>query len=159
MHTVAPTIFTLLLGHYVGTLFAKFASNRATFLISPVAALQYMALLEPMHSKPLSGQQCFALNKVVSVNVYLRGDKSSVVPQIVSLVTGAAAALQTEVTSGSTAPSLSQNRPPFPLTAPYLVAVQRSATLNEATFGQQALNVPSELFTFSKLAPRQTSSN
>ena len=148
----------LLLGQATGTFAAVLASNRAPFLISPVAALQYMALLEPMHSKPLSGQQSFALALAVSVNVYLRGDKSSVSPHFVSAGSVVAAALQTEVTSGSTAPSLSQKRPPFPSTAPYVVAVQRSATLNEATFGQQALNVP-ESGTLSKLAPRQTSSN
>jgi hypothetical protein len=113
-----------------------------------------MALLVLMHSKPLSGQQVFTL---FSTNVYLREDGSSVSPHFYSGVAAAAAALQTEVTSGSTAPSLSQKRPPFACTAPY-VAVQRFATLN-ATFGQQALNVPSGLFTFSKLAPRQTSSN
>ena len=79
-------------------------------------------------------------------------------PQVVSAIAGGAVALQTEVTSGSTTPSLSQKRPPFAETAPYL-SVQRFATLNAATFGQQALNVPSGLFTFSKLAPRQTSSN
>ena len=78
-------------------------------------------------------------------------------PQYYSTVGVIAAALQTEVTSGSTAPSLSQKRPPFPLTDPN-VAVQRFATLNAATFGQQALNVP-EIGTLSKLAPRQTSSN
>ena len=147
-----------MLGQANGTSVAA-ASNRVfAFLISPVSVLQYMPLLEPMHSKPLSGQQTFALLLAVSVNVYLRGDKSSVSPHFVSAGGVVAAALQTEVTSGSTAPSLSQKRPPFPSTAPYVVAVQRSATLNEATFGQQALNVP-ESGTLSKLAPRQTSSN
>jgi hypothetical protein len=62
------------------------------------------------------------------------------VPQFVSAAAGVAAALQTEITSGSTAPSLSQKRPPFPPTAPNLVSVQRFATFNAATFGQQALN-------------------
>jgi hypothetical protein len=69
------------------------------------------------------------------------------VPHVVSVVPAPAAALQTEITSGSTAPSLSQKRPPFPPTAPNLVSVQRFATVNAllATFGQQALNtLPAE---------------
>ena len=64
----------LLLGQATGTFVAVLASNRAPFLISPVAALQYMALLVPIHSKPLSGQQCLLV--YASVNVYLRGDLS-----------------------------------------------------------------------------------
>ena len=78
-------------------------------------------------------------------------------PQVVSAIAGGAVALQTEVTSGSTTPSLSQKRPPFAETAPYL-SVQRFVASNAVTFGQQALNVP-EIGTLSKLAPRQTSSN
>ena len=73
MHTPTVVIFDLLLGQATGTSVAA-ASNRAPFLISPVAASQYMALLVPIHSKPLSGQQCLLV--YASVNVYLRGDLS-----------------------------------------------------------------------------------
>ena len=58
LHTAVPTIFDILLGQATGTAVAA-ASNRFAFLILPVDSLQYMGLLEPMHSKPLSGQQCF----------------------------------------------------------------------------------------------------
>jgi hypothetical protein len=86
------------------------------------------------------------------------------VPQFASAVTGVAATLQTEITSGSTSPFLSQKIPPFPLTDPNL-STQIAALLNGSapgatvTFGQQALNELSGLVTFWKLAPLQTSSN
>ena len=85
-------------------------------------------------------------------------------PQNASGIAVVAAALQTEITSGSTSPSLSQKIPPFPLTDPNL-STQISALLNGSapgatvTFGQQALNELSGLVTFWKLAPLQTSSN
>ena len=85
-------------------------------------------------------------------------------PQFASAVTGVAAVLQTEITSGSTSPFLSQKIPPFPLTDPNF-STQISALLNGSapgatvTFGQQALNEVSGLVTFWKLAPLQTSSN
>lgn len=76
LHRLAPTIFVLLLGQANGTFYAAASNRDAALLISPVAALQYMSLLVPMHSKPLSGQQTFAFEFAASVNVYLRGDKA-----------------------------------------------------------------------------------
>ena len=162
LHTSAVTTFAILFGHSAGTNVAELASilslSRAALLTLPPPAVvsQYISLLAPMHSNPLSGQQCLLF--YASVNVYLRGDVSWSVPHFVSVAAGAAAALQTLITSGSTSPSWPQKRPPFPATAPNVVAVQRSA-LVKSTFGQQALNVVSWLFTFLKLAPVQTSSN
>jgi len=160
LHTVAPTTFAILFGHSAGTNVAELASilslSRAALLtLPPPVVSQYISLLAPMHSNPLSGQQCLLF--YASVNVYLRGDVSWSVPHFVSVAAGAAAALQTLITSGSTSPFWPHKRPPFPATAPNVVAVQRSA-LVKSTFGQQALNVLFA-FTFLKLAPRQTSSN
>ena len=161
LHTVAPTTFAILFGHSAGTNVAELASilslSRAALLtLPPPVVSQYISLLAPMHSNPLSGQQCLLF--YASVIVYLRGDVSWSVPHFVSAAAGVAAALQTLITSGSTSPFWPQKRPPFPATAPNVVAVQRSA-LVKSTFGQQDLNEVSWLFTFLKLAPKQTSSN
>lgn len=116
-------------------------------------------MLVPIHSKPLSGQQCLA---DPSVNVYLRGDfgirgLAEASPHYVSS-TGFETTLQTLITSGNTSPSLSQKIPPFPLTYPN-VSTQIFSLLNALTFGQQAINVLSGLDTFLKLAPLQASLN